>query len=310
MAAWTYANGPLSVAVDATSWQSYVNGILTNCISQQIDHGVLVVGYDDNNSPPYWIVKNSWGVSWGENGYIRIAKGSNQCLITSLPCTSTVGKGPNPPGPSPPGPSPPGPAPPGSCVIVPNATITSPDMFQAIFAASASECCDQCNSVSGCQGAVFDATAMRCHYKTSTSISVLEGSVVVIAGSGPNPPGPSPPGPSPPTPSPPTPSGGSLVQEICNDAACSQGCQNNSFPLNTCLPLSGGGSAIATCNSQGVLLTEYSSSSSCTGPSTPDQMATNQCLQDTSGTYLENFCVTGGAQRYQKNARIRGAKRV
>jgi len=83
-----YSTGPISIAVDATSWQTYSGGILTNCISQQVDHGVLAVGFDDDHSPKYWIIKNSWGPSWGEEGYIRVAKGSDQCLITYAPSTS------------------------------------------------------------------------------------------------------------------------------------------------------------------------------------------------------------------------------
>lgn len=83
-----YSVGPISIAVDATSWQSYQGGILTNCISQQVDHGVLAVGFDDTFNPPYWIIKNSWAASWGEDGYIRVAKGSDQCLITYAPSTS------------------------------------------------------------------------------------------------------------------------------------------------------------------------------------------------------------------------------
>jgi cysteine peptidase B len=110
MATWMSTNGPIAIAVDATSWQTYVSGIMTDCISQQIDHGVLAVGYDDTYSTPYWIVKNSWGTSWGEQGYIRVAKGSNQCLITSYPCSATVGSG---PGPSPPTPTTNAPVPPG-----------------------------------------------------------------------------------------------------------------------------------------------------------------------------------------------------
>ncbi|CUG86908.1 cysteine peptidase, putative, partial [Bodo saltans] len=103
MGAWVYANGPMSVAVDATSWQSYTGGILTNCISSQIDHGVLVVGFDDTFSTPYWIIKNSWAASWGEEGYIRVQKGTDQCLITTVPCSSKVAKAsPTPaPGPTP-----------------------------------------------------------------------------------------------------------------------------------------------------------------------------------------------------------------
>jgi cysteine peptidase B len=112
MATWVYSNGPLSIAVDATSWQTYTGGIMTNCISSQIDHGVLIVGFDDTNSPPYWIIKNSWGASWGESGYIRVQKGTDQCLITDMPCTSIIGNGPNPPpGPRPQPPPPPPPNP-------------------------------------------------------------------------------------------------------------------------------------------------------------------------------------------------------
>jgi len=105
MATWMSTNGPISIGVDATSWQTYEGGIMTNCISSQVDHGVLAVGFDDTNSPPYWIVKNSWGASWGEEGYIRIQKGTDQCLITSGPCSSQAGSGPVPPSP----PTPPSP---------------------------------------------------------------------------------------------------------------------------------------------------------------------------------------------------------
>jgi len=90
MAAWVYAHGPLSIGVDATSWQTYTSGIMTNCISQQLDHGVLIVGFDTLNKPPYWIIKNSWAASWGEKGYIRVEYGKDECLITSYPCTSVI----------------------------------------------------------------------------------------------------------------------------------------------------------------------------------------------------------------------------
>jgi len=90
MAAWLTTNGPIAIAVDATSFQSYTGGILTNCISRQLDHGVLLVGYSVSGTTNYWIIKNSWGASWGESGYIRVARGSNQCMLTSLPSTATV----------------------------------------------------------------------------------------------------------------------------------------------------------------------------------------------------------------------------
>lgn len=71
---------PVSVAIEAdqTGFQFYSSGIFTAACGTNLDHGVLVVGYDTTASTPYWIVKNSWGTSWGEQGYIRIAKGKQQ----------------------------------------------------------------------------------------------------------------------------------------------------------------------------------------------------------------------------------------
>jgi C1A family cysteine protease len=87
MANWVGVNGPLSIAVDASSgWQSYSGGIMNDCTGTSLDHGVLIVGY----TPAYWIVKNSWGPSWGENGYIRLARGSNQCGLNQDPSTVQI----------------------------------------------------------------------------------------------------------------------------------------------------------------------------------------------------------------------------
>jgi C1A family cysteine protease len=77
MMAWVQANGPLSIAVDATSgWQTYNGGVKTSCGLQQLDHGVLIVGFG-TDGVDYWIVKNSWGASWGESGYVRLQRGVN-----------------------------------------------------------------------------------------------------------------------------------------------------------------------------------------------------------------------------------------
>jgi cysteine peptidase B len=90
MASWLSKHGPISIGVDATSWQYYISGILTNCISEQVDHAVLLVGFNNTHNPPYWIIKNSWGTNWGENGYIRVEKGTNQCLLTTAPSSAIV----------------------------------------------------------------------------------------------------------------------------------------------------------------------------------------------------------------------------
>jgi C1A family cysteine protease len=71
-------NGPASVCVAADAFQTYRGGILKSCPGQ-IDHCVQAVGYDSGNN--YWIVRNSWATTWGEQGYIRIAMGQDLCQI-------------------------------------------------------------------------------------------------------------------------------------------------------------------------------------------------------------------------------------
>jgi C1A family cysteine protease len=76
---------PTSIAVDAVKWQFYKDGVFdpTLTCGHKLDHGVLAVGYDTTSNPQYWIVKNSWGTSWGEQGYIRLVKGKNECDLTA-----------------------------------------------------------------------------------------------------------------------------------------------------------------------------------------------------------------------------------
>merc|ERR1712050_98736 len=73
--------GPVSVAVDATKFQSYSSGVLTGYCGTSLDHGVLVVGYGTADGADYWKVKNSWGSSWGEAGYIRVSREGDMCGI-------------------------------------------------------------------------------------------------------------------------------------------------------------------------------------------------------------------------------------
>ncbi|KAI4325140.1 hypothetical protein MLD38_030563 [Melastoma candidum] len=67
---------PVSVAIDAGSleFQLYSGGIFTGSCGRELNHGVAVVGYGGAGTGAYWIVKNSWGSSWGERGYMRMQK--------------------------------------------------------------------------------------------------------------------------------------------------------------------------------------------------------------------------------------------
>jgi len=81
--------GPVSIAIEADQqcFQFYSGGVLSDSsCGTQLDHGVLVVGYgtDATSNQDYWIVKNSWGATWGESGYIRLVRGSNECGVAAM----------------------------------------------------------------------------------------------------------------------------------------------------------------------------------------------------------------------------------
>ncbi len=81
--------GPVSIAIDAShqSFQFYSHGVYEEpeCSPLQLDHGVLVVGYgEEEDGSKYWLVKNSWNTSWGDMGYIKMAKDKdNMCGVAS-----------------------------------------------------------------------------------------------------------------------------------------------------------------------------------------------------------------------------------
>ncbi|CAG9319529.1 unnamed protein product [Blepharisma stoltei] len=85
---WT----PVSVAVDATSWQFYKSGVVTKKCGTKLNHGVLAVGYNTVAKKPFYIVKNSWGALWGEEGYIRVGiqQGKGVCGIQMAPSYPVV----------------------------------------------------------------------------------------------------------------------------------------------------------------------------------------------------------------------------
>jgi len=71
------SRGPVSIAIEAdtTVFQLYSSGVITDeSCGTSLDHGVLVVGYGEEDGQMYWLVKNSWGPSWGDDGYVKIAR--------------------------------------------------------------------------------------------------------------------------------------------------------------------------------------------------------------------------------------------
>ncbi|XP_061059631.1 cathepsin W [Eubalaena glacialis] len=116
IARYLATQGPITVTINMKLLQQYQKGVIkatpTTCDPQLVDHSVLLVGFGKSKSVegrqaeaissrshphprysiPYWILKNSWGANWGEEGYFRLHRGSNTCGITKYPFTARVDK--------------------------------------------------------------------------------------------------------------------------------------------------------------------------------------------------------------------------
>ncbi|XP_065869731.1 probable cysteine protease RD19D [Euphorbia lathyris] len=93
IAAHLVHHGPLAVGVNAVFMQTYIGGVSCPliCGKKRINHGVLLVGYGEKGysilrfgMKPYWIIKNSWGEKWGEEGYYRLCRGHGMCGINTM----------------------------------------------------------------------------------------------------------------------------------------------------------------------------------------------------------------------------------
>jgi len=87
--------GPVAISVDASNWSAYKGGIFNGCdqASPDIDHGVVLVGYGEEQGQKYWLVRNSWSPTWGEKGYIRLARADSEeelCGVDTTPLDGTA----------------------------------------------------------------------------------------------------------------------------------------------------------------------------------------------------------------------------
>jgi len=81
IAPYLVANGPVTIGINANPMQDYTGGIdnPSSCSALNLNHAVLIVGYGTEGGVDYWLIKNSWGTSWGESGYYRIVRGVDKC---------------------------------------------------------------------------------------------------------------------------------------------------------------------------------------------------------------------------------------
>lgn len=76
--------GAVGAALYASSFSNFATGVFSGCKSKKINHAVVVVGYGTENGNDYWLAKNSWGKTWGDKGFIKIKRGTNECGIEGI----------------------------------------------------------------------------------------------------------------------------------------------------------------------------------------------------------------------------------
>merc|ERR1711865_706818 len=83
--------GPLSIGINANTFQNYQSGVANPllCNPQALDHGVAIAGFGTDSGKDYWTIRNSWGSSWGEEGYIRMIRGKGKCGLNTDVTTAT-----------------------------------------------------------------------------------------------------------------------------------------------------------------------------------------------------------------------------
>jgi hypothetical protein len=103
MATFLVKNGPISIAVNANGMDYYIEGITgcetiageeyceagtiadyKPCDPKSLDHGVLITAYGEQDGVDYWMIKNSWSELWGDKGYYRMIRGSNECGVANM----------------------------------------------------------------------------------------------------------------------------------------------------------------------------------------------------------------------------------
>lgn len=86
-----HEKGPVSVAIDVVDLTNYKSGVAKHCsVDHGLNHGVLLVGYGQENDVKYWTLKNSWGSDWGEQGFFRIKRDVNSCGILNQFAASAI----------------------------------------------------------------------------------------------------------------------------------------------------------------------------------------------------------------------------